>query len=281
MLSNKHLMSLDQHAELIIDVIDDFVKETLNQNGYCALRHQLKLYQTEFEGTVYADQNSLGTAYTYDPQPRLEYFKQDRVLGNLALKDMPGKDINSPSLLQRREFLLKPDQVPEKRLKLKFESVDTEELKNVEINFEGDRGIFKIGEGEANHYQIPNDKKLWETQFMIICIGGQYYIRDLGFVHTSRVKLDLRSEIQIQKGSIVDLGKVVHYHFDKAIHQTAPTQQSSENFLLMRPSDGNYDLDTDDFPHLRARPTWVSADENVDNIQNEINIYADGNKLIN
>lgn len=45
-----------------------------------------------------------------------------------------------------------PDAIPEKRLKLKFESVDTEELKNVEITFEGDRGLFKIGEGEANHY---------------------------------------------------------------------------------------------------------------------------------
>jgi predicted component of type VI protein secretion system len=166
-------------------------------------------------------------------------------------------------------------------LKLKFESVDTEELKNVEITFEGDRGLFKIGEGEANHYQIPNDKKLWETQFMIVCIAGKYYIRDLGFVHTSRIKLDKRSEIQIQKGSIIDLGKVVHYHFDKAIHKTAPNQTPSDQFYMMRPSDQDYDLDTEDFPHLRARPTWVSADENVDNIQNEINIYADGNKLIN
>jgi hypothetical protein len=85
--------------------------------------------------------------------------------------------------------------IPEKKLMLKFESVDTEELKNVEIAFEGDRAIFKIGEGEANHYQIPNDKKLWETQFMIISLGGQYYIRDLGFVHTSRIKLDKRSEV--------------------------------------------------------------------------------------
>lgn len=49
----------------------------------------------------------------------------------------------------------------------------------------------------------------------------------------------------------------------------------------MRPSDKNFDVDTEDFPHLRARPTWVSADENVDNIQNEINVYADGQKLIN
>jgi len=199
----------------------------------------------------------------------------------MALKDMPGKDIAKPSALQKKEFNLMPDTIPEKRLKLKFESVDTEELKNVEITFEGDRGLFKIGEGEANHYQIPNDKKLWETQFMIVCIAGKYYIRDLGFVHTSRIKLDKRSEIQIQKGSIIDLGKVVHYHFDKAIHKTAPNQTPSDQFYMMRPSDKEYDLDTEDFPHLRARPTWVSADENVDNIQNEINIYADGNKLIN
>ena len=211
----------------------------------------------------------------------MEYFKTDQVLGSLALKDMPGKDIQKVSMLQRKEALLMPDVIPDKRLKMKFESVDTEELKNVEINFEGDRGLFKIGEGEANHYQIPNDKKLWETQFMIVCIGGKYYIRDLGFVHTSRVKLDKRSEVQIQKGSIVDLGKVVHYHFDKAIHKTAPTCAPSENFYTMRPSDEDFDIDTEDYPHLRARPTWVSADENVDNIQNEINIYADQNKLVN
>jgi len=178
-------------------------------------------------------------------------------------------------------MILRPHSIPEKKLKLKFESVDTEELKNVEITFEGDRAIFKIGEGEANHYQIPNDKKLWETQFMIISLDGQYYIRDLGFVHTSRIKLDKRSEVQIQKGSIVDLGKVVHYHFDKAIHHGVPSQSPSENFYMMRPSDKNFDVDTEDFPHLRARPTWVSADENVDNIQNEINVYADGQKLIN
>ena len=111
---------------------------------------------------------------------------------------------------------------------------------------------------------------------MIIIQNGQYYIRDLGFVHTSRVKLDKRAEIQIQKGSIVDLGKVVHYHFDQATHTQPPSQHPSENFYMMRPQDKQYDMDTEDFPHLRARPTWVSADENVDHIQNEINVFSDG-----
>jgi len=32
---------------------------------------------------------------------------------------------------------------------------------------------------------------------------------------------------------------------------------------------------------LRARPTWVSAEDHVDNIQNEINIYADGTEKVN
>lgn len=58
---------------------------------------------------------------------------------------------------------IKSDTLPQKRLKLKFESVDTEELKDVEIVVEGDRAIYKIGEGETSHYHIPNDKKLWET----------------------------------------------------------------------------------------------------------------------
>ena len=49
-------------------------------------------------------------------------------------------------------MLLRPEQLPQKTLKLKFESVDTAELQNVEITFEGDRAIFKVGEGESNHY---------------------------------------------------------------------------------------------------------------------------------
>ena len=53
--------------------------------------------------------------------------------------------------------------IPQKRLRLVFESVDTEELKDIEITVEGDRAIYKIGEGETSHYHIPNDKKLWET----------------------------------------------------------------------------------------------------------------------
>ena len=81
---------------------------------------------------------------------------------------------------------------------MKFEAVDTEELKGLEITVDGTQGIFKVGEGEANHYQIPNDKKLWESQLMIICKDGKFYIRDLGVVHTSRIKVDMTTNIQIQ-----------------------------------------------------------------------------------
>ena len=47
----------------------------------------------------------------------------------------------------------------------------------------------------------------------------------------------------------------------------------------MRPLDNEYKVDREDFPYLRARPSWISPEENVENIQNEINIFADGTKL--
>jgi len=153
-----------------------------------------------------------------------------------------------------------------------FESVDTEELKNLQFSFEGDQGIFKVGEGESNHYQIPNDKKLWESQFMIVCKDGRYFIRDMGVVHTSRVKVDKNTEIQLQQDMLVDLGKVVHYQFDKVTHQQKPSAAPTPNFYVLRPSDQDYVCEEDDQdpPTLRARPTWVSSEENKDLIQKEI-----------
>jgi len=73
--------------------------------------------------------------------------------------------------------------------------VDIDELKNLSFSFSGDSGLFKVGEGEANHYQIPNDKKLYGTQFMIISKDGNYYIRDTGIVHNSRIKIGKKTEI--------------------------------------------------------------------------------------
>lgn len=179
--------------------------------------------------------------------------------------------------LQREVIQVKSNAIPNQRLVLRFEQVDTAELQKIEINVEGDKAIFKVGEGETAHYHIPNDKKLWETQFMVCVINGNFYLRDMGFVHNSRVKLDEKCEVQIQKGSVVDLGKVVHYHFDKVVHAALPSNPSNERFFILRPN-RDYEVDKDDFPFMRARPVWVSADENVEHIQNEIHVNADGNK---
>ena len=67
--------------------------------------------------------------------------------------------------------------------------MDTDELKDLEIKFDGNVAQFKVGEGDINHYVITNDKKLWESQFMILNQNGKYYIKDLGIVHTSRIKV--------------------------------------------------------------------------------------------
>ena len=94
----------------------------------------------------------------------------------------------------------------------------------------------------------------------------------MGFVHNSRVKLDQNCEVQIQKDSVVDLGKVVHYHFDKVVHEKIPDATPNPNFYVLRPELGNYDVVEDnlDLAEFRARHVWISSDEILDNIQKEI-----------
>jgi metallophosphoesterase superfamily enzyme len=58
------------------------------------------------------------------------------------------------------------------------------------------------------------------------------------------------------------LGKVVHYHVNKLTHETKPAAQSKEDFIIMRGSHPDYKVD--DEAIFRARPAWVSADENRD-----------------
>jgi hypothetical protein len=68
------------------------------------------------------------------------------------------------------------------------------------------------------------------------------------------------------------LGKVVHYHVNKLTHEIEPVIESNENFIVMRGSQSDYRVD--DEAILRARPAWVSADENRDMVQNEILLEA-------
>lgn len=112
---------------------------------------------------------------------------------------------------------------------------------------------------------------------MIVCKDGKYFIRDLGVVHTSRIKVDKQTEVQIQQDSLIDLGKVVHYHFDKVTHGKAPDQKPTPSFYIMRPQEQDYtveDTPGEDPPTLRARPTWVSSDEDKNLVQKEIILEA-------
>lgn len=103
---------------------------------------------------------------------------------------------------------------------------------------------------------------------MILSKNGQYYIRDLGVVHTSRIKVNNKIQLQLHQGALIDLGKVVHYHVNKLTHEKKPSQQASADFVTLRNSHPDYR--EDDEALLRARPTWISADENKDLVQNEI-----------
>ena len=118
-------------------------------------------------------------------------------LGGIKAWNLSEEQFKIPIDLRRLTFSLLPNVRQENKLALKFASVDTDELRDLEIKISGDRAQFKVGEGECNHYVIANDKKLWESQFEILSRDGQFYLRDLGVVHTSRLKVTAKTGLQL------------------------------------------------------------------------------------
>ena len=165
MIDSQFSISLEKDAMQITEIIQKISYAAIKQKGFNALESQFKMYVGEFPGTSFADQQSLVNQYEYQSTPKPELFSGniDPKLLELKLHELKASDIKIPCILNRKPMILQSDSIPDKTLNLKFISADTEELKNVEFSFMGDRAVFKVGEGEQNHYQIPNDKKLMDS----------------------------------------------------------------------------------------------------------------------
>ena len=215
-------------------------------------------------GNEYISEERLSRAYKLGDTPYFDVM----TIGTQRSWLLPEAMAATPMVLRRSTFQLAPNAKQSQKVTLKFASVDTDELKDLEVRFDGNQAQFKVGEGDCNHYVIANDKKLWESQFVIINKDGRYYLRDLGIVHTSRLKVTGKTALQLHQGALIDLGKVVHYHVNKLTHEIQPGAISKEEFIVMRGSHPEYRID--DEAIFRARPAWISADENRDMVQNEI-----------
>ena len=117
--------------------------------GYNGLRDQVKTYTDDFNGE-YVLLEQFDTQV--NPSPRLEAFAEDTNLRSMKMRELNSNELATPSCLERKQFECITNEAAKHKLHLTFESVDTEELKNLAFSFEGDQGIFKVGEGESNHY---------------------------------------------------------------------------------------------------------------------------------
>lgn len=153
-------------------MIKQFVGYTMEKCGSCVLRDQLKLYIGDFQGTSFADAKSLLNQFSYMNDPVGPLFQVDRENGEANLPEGLTKinlvaqkesQLEEIAVLNVVDMAVKVARLPEHCLSLKFVNADTEELRNIELKFKGDRSIFKVGEAESNHFQIPNDKKLLES----------------------------------------------------------------------------------------------------------------------
>jgi hypothetical protein len=235
MIKNNFSVSLAQHGH----EIEQFILEAHNEasrryNGHSFLKgDQVKLPHGGARGRLeghkneYIAEDKLAKTYKITEAAQPAYFDIMNI-GGIKSWELTEEQAIVPLDLSRGTFTVAPNHRQESKLVLRFISVDTDELKDLEVKFTGDQAQFKVGEGDANHYVIANDKKLWESQFMIISKDGKFFIRDLGVVHTSRLKVTPATALQLHQGALIDLGKVVHYHVNKLTHEQKPKQGSNE-----------------------------------------------------
>jgi len=145
-------------------------------------------------------------------------------------------------------------------------------VNGVKIEIEGSNGIFRIGEGQSNHYPILAEKRFWFTQFCIFVKEGNFYLQDFGIMYPSRIKIDKTTEIRIFEDALVDLGKGVLYRFDSLSYSRPPLEDQSD-FLYWKKEQNEY-VETEK-PSAYARAIWVSSNSNSSNFEgHELHIEA-------
>lgn len=82
---NGHVVSLENDADLINEIVDKFVRESVSQNKYCCLINQLKLYEGEFKARDLIDTNVIKKVWTFSNEPKIEF--PERYLKDFSLEE--------------------------------------------------------------------------------------------------------------------------------------------------------------------------------------------------
>lgn len=149
-IASDFVFSLAEHASQIVTLVQQVV-DAGSRISFNALQDQAKLYQNEFDASTNKIK-TLPSGFSTSAQPRLHQFINDRDYEAIKMRELSPAELETEVDLQRRTFESIPDRSATHKLHMRFEAVDTEELKNLEISVDGTQGVFKIGEGEANHY---------------------------------------------------------------------------------------------------------------------------------
>ena len=86
----KYVVSIQDHTNMIVKVVESVIAETTATGNINNLRHQLKTYQGGWEGSCYVDKSIVQNYSPIEAMPTMEYFKGDSSeLGQLTIKEVP------------------------------------------------------------------------------------------------------------------------------------------------------------------------------------------------
>jgi hypothetical protein len=144
------VFTLEQDGSMIGEVIQA-IQEAGAAAGFSALRDQVKHYTGEFSSTGVLI-SGFPSGFTVENHVKFAVFNPYNELAGLNIRELTPTELGMGVDLQRKPFDTIPNAPATHKLHLQFEAVDTEEIKNLCITFDGNSGLYKIGEGEANQY---------------------------------------------------------------------------------------------------------------------------------
>ena len=88
------------------------------------------------------------------------------------------------------------------------------------VEFDGSKAAFCIGNGETNDQNVIHEERFRGTQLVLICKDQKYFLKDCGQVLHMCTKLDLKKQVRLHEGAVIDFGNDVRYHCTKCLIPT-------------------------------------------------------------
>lgn len=138
MIQSNFLITLAHHSEDVIAFVDSLSAYISKSRTFNVFRDQVRTKSTPRAKTDFIDELVVGAKYKFNTEePDFKFLNKHSHLAASKVYPLSVEQAKTVLDLKRNTFEIKPVQKQSHNLYLRFTNVDTEELKDLEVKFDG------------------------------------------------------------------------------------------------------------------------------------------------